>query len=81
MALDTELFCTRCGKTDIPLSMPRYNSTLGCMLALLCLLPGVVYWALCWFRTETQCAHCGSTNVVPLDSPRAREALRPRTES
>ncbi len=70
------MLCTRCQVVDRPRAeMPGS----GCVLvALLCLLvvPGLIYLA--WMlstRGEWKCPHCGSTELVPTDSPRAAAIL------
>lgn len=67
--------CTRClaqGHTKI---VVKGSIWIELVLWLACLVPGVVYsiWRLT--SKERICASCGSNDLVPLDSPRARQLL------
>lgn len=47
------------------------------MLWALLLIPGILYTAWRWSTSDKKlCAMCGSESLIPVDSPRAREAMR-----
>jgi hypothetical protein len=68
-------YCTQCGTVAVPNSVVR-GSFLVEILCFMCFcLPGIIYSG--WRATSRhdECSSCGSENVVPLNSPKAREAL------
>jgi hypothetical protein len=66
------MLCTRCGVVDRPQRVAQ--GTFGMEFLLWCLLivPGLIYsiWRLTTHHNA--CAHCGSAELVPPDSPRGR---------
>jgi len=62
--------CTDCGFRCIPI-VGRDNEGVGCLLTILFLLPGLLYYA--FAPVKTRCPHCRSESVVPIGSPTARK--------
>jgi hypothetical protein len=74
-----ERYCVTCGRVAIPDVKSKGNTFFGCLMTLFCLVvPGLIYLLWCWTNRKQVCSSCGSEEVIPLDSPRAREALAKR---
>jgi hypothetical protein len=68
-------YCTACGTTDLPIFRCKGSGLITFLLLLFFLLPGILY---AMWRSTTRhavCPRCGSSAVIPLDSPRAKAAL------
>jgi hypothetical protein len=73
--MTTDRYCTVCGHTGKPKTVTRGSFLIEVVLWLALIVPGVIYSL--WRLTTRHkcCAKCGSTLIVPTDSPRAlREA-------
>jgi hypothetical protein len=80
--MTTDRYCTVCGHTGKPKTVTRGSFLIEVsptrhldVLWLALIVPGVIYslWRLT--TRHKACAKCGSTHIVPTDSPRAlREA-------
>ncbi len=70
------IICERCGKTaDKAVAKTQGSLLLELLLWLFFILPGVIYTI--WRRSgKPGCPHCGSEQVVPLESPKGRELER-----
>jgi hypothetical protein len=73
--MTTDRYCTVCGHTGKPKTVTRGSFLIEVVLWLALIVPGVIYslWRLT--TRHKACERCGSTHIVPTDSPRAlREA-------
>lgn len=72
---DPQWFCLRCGKTAAPATKDAGSGCIELILWLCFIIPGLIYSV--WRRNAAKktCCFCGSTELVPLDSPRAISAL------
>lgn len=71
-----KLLCTRCYSTDAPKTHTKGSFLIELFLWLLFIVPGLLYslWRL---STRSKvCAHCGSSELVAMDSPRAQQILK-----
>jgi hypothetical protein len=69
------LLCTTCHHVGAPRRITRGSFWVEVLAWLLFLLPGLIYSL---WRLGTRydgCAACGSRDLIPLDSPRARQLL------
>lgn len=68
-------YCSHCGTVARPVTMTKGTFVLEVLLWLLFLLPGMLYTL--WRLTTRQkvCPGCGTPNMLPLDSPKAKAAL------
>lgn len=64
--------CTRCEMTAGPEYYKAGSTLLLIILLFLGILPGLIYWL--WTRSNSHwgCAYCGSQDLVPEGSPRAK---------
>ena len=71
----TNLYCSNCGTVGTPKARTKGSFIIEVFLWLCFILPGVIYslWRLT--SREKVCPACGSPNMIPLDSPKARAAL------
>jgi hypothetical protein len=69
------MICTACGMAGAPRTVTRGSLLIEIVLWLCMLLPGLLYsiWRLT--TKHKACRHCGSTVIVPQDSPRGRSLL------
>lgn len=69
-------YCTVCGHVGPPDTVTRGSIWIEILLWLSFLLPGLIYsiWRLT--TRHKACEACGSTAIVPVDSPAARRALK-----
>jgi hypothetical protein len=68
------MFCTTCGYFGKPKRRAKGSLTLEILLWLVLIIPGVFYSLWRSFNIENVCEKCGSTNVIPSDSPFAQRA-------
>ena len=70
------LVCTTCGHHASPKAATRGSFLIELVLWLMFLVPGLIYslWRLS--TRQQQCAACGSTALVPPDTPAGRKLLR-----
>jgi ribosomal protein S27AE len=68
-------YCSRCGSVAIPVAHTKGSFLIELLLWLCFLLPGIIYSA--WrLNTRSQvCPKCGSSEIIPADSPRAKEIM------
>lgn len=71
-----ELYCPNCGSVAKPTSHTKGSFAIEVILWLCFIIPGIIYslWRLS-SRERTTCPTCRAPNMIPLDSPRAREAI------
>ena len=73
--MDAKWICTLCLNRVEPEARIRGSSVIELILWCCFLLPGIVYGL---WRMSTQyevCTECGSTELIPVDSPRGRQLL------
>jgi hypothetical protein len=71
----TKMYCSNCGAVAIPKRITKGSFLIEVVLWLAFLVPGLVYSL---WRVTTRynaCPSCRAPNVIPLDSPRAKQAL------
>lgn len=76
MNLEPDRYCPHCGAVGYPKRKARGSFGVELALWLCFLLPGIIYSVWRGTTKYLACPECGSPGVIPLDSPRAREALR-----
>jgi hypothetical protein len=71
------LYCPNCGTTAQPTRVTKGSMGIELVLWLFFLVPGLIYsiWRLS--SRYDACPACKSGGMIPVDSPRARAALRP----
>ena len=64
------LICATCGTVDEPKKVMKGSFLIELVLWIFLIVPGLLYslWRLVTPRTKV-CRSCGSTNIIPLDSP------------
>ena len=67
------MFCTACHTSDQTVLNRPGSSWIEIILWLFCLLPGLIYSIWRSSSVHRVCSRCGSRDVIPDDSPRARE--------
>lgn len=72
-----KMYCPRCGTTAKPKTVTRGSFLVEVFLWLLLIVPGILYslWRLS--TRHTACPSCGAPNMIPLDSPLARQSQPP----
>jgi len=70
-----EMICTTCGHVGRPKTKTQGNFFIEVILWLTFIVPGVIYTI--WRMTSKQrvCRSCGSSLIVPKDSPVGRNLL------
>lgn len=68
-------YCQACGTIAQPKRHTKGSFAIEVVAWLFFLLPGIIYSL--WRLTSKQwiCPNCGSVDIIPLDSPKARAAL------
>lgn len=71
-----EEYCTACGIVGYAQFRKDGSASIEILLWLLALLPGLIYSI--WRRSTERwvCEKCGSTSLIPVDSPKARAELK-----
>ena len=71
----TEMVCGNCGSLGKPKKRTRGSFFIEVILWICFIVPGVVYsiWRLT--TKESVCPKCGAPNMLPKDSPRAKQLL------
>jgi hypothetical protein len=67
------MYCTQCGTIDKPKTETKGSLAIEIILWLLMILPGVIYTV---WRLTTRgpvCRTCGAKEIIPPDSPRAKQ--------
>lgn len=70
-----ELICAQCGSIGKPVTMTPGNLLFEIILWCLFLLPGLIYSLYRMTGRKRGCRQCGSTQMVPPDSPVGRRLL------
>ena len=75
-----EVICTRCGTRDAPTTATSGSIIIEIILWLTFIIPGVLYsiWRLT--TRKKVCRACGSTELVPPDSPLGRKLSAPAAD-
>ena len=70
-----DLYCPNCGTVAAPKKVTKGSFFIEVFLWLLFIFPGLIYslWRLT--SRTTACPQCGAGNMIPTDSPKARQAL------
>jgi hypothetical protein len=71
----SSIICTNCGHTGNPTKHTRGSFLIELVLWLTFIVPGLIYslWRLT--TKERVCRKCGSSNLVPADTPRGRKLM------
>jgi tellurite resistance protein TehA-like permease len=72
------MFCTNCGTVGRPVTVTKGSIALELLLWLCFLLPGILYSVWRLSSRYRACPSCRAGNMIPTDSPRARERLEIR---
>lgn len=67
------LFCTVCKSEGKPVTKTKGSLLVEIGLWLFFIFPGIIYSLWRISGREKVCRFCGSTNLIPLDSPYAKE--------
>jgi len=67
--------CSACGTVGFPKSVTKGSLLVEIFLWLCFLIPGFIYslWRLT--TRHKACASCGSTNLIPVDSPNGKRLM------
>jgi len=76
-----DVYCFNCGSVGFAKLRARGQGWVTLVLLLFCVLPGLIHWLWRMTHWERTCSACGSTEIMPTDSPRAQEALKSRPRS
>lgn len=73
--MSTPMYCPNCGTVDVPKRITKGSFLVELALWLFFLLPGIIYSL--WRITSrySGCRACGMPGLIPVDSPKAREAM------
>ena len=69
------LLCTRCGYVGKAERAYPGSDMVGLFLLLLLIVPGLIYFVWQHFSAFEQCSRCESRELIPQDSPKAKEIL------
>jgi hypothetical protein len=69
------MLCTLCGTTAKPVTRTQGALLIELILWLCMIVPGLIYSI--WRHTTRApvCPKCGSADIIPLDSPRAKKLM------
>lgn len=67
--------CLRCHAVDTPKRDIRGSLLIEIVLWLCFILPGLIYSIWRTSSSNKVCRNCGSKEMIPIDSPRAREVI------
>ncbi len=73
---EDEEYCPSCGTVGVPQFRKSGSTALEVLLWLFFLIPGIIYSI---WRTSTKrwvCPKCEQSGMIPLDSPKAKAALK-----
>lgn len=72
--------CTQCGNVGFPKRKPKGSTGIELLLWLFFIIPGLIYslWRLSTYHTA--CKVCGSTTMIPVDSPLGKKKLEELAE-
>lgn len=73
-----DVYCLRCGYRVKPKKVTPGSFLIEVILWIAFIVPGIIYSLWRVRARHTICPECGSTELVPLDSPAARDAIRRR---
>jgi hypothetical protein len=74
--MDANSLCVRCKGRVRPVEVVRGSLFIEVLLWALALIPGLLYHMWVSSTAHEICPECGSGDLVPLDSPRARQILK-----
>lgn len=78
MASLDDVYCNHCGSVGYAKKRARGEGWITMVLLFFCVLPGLIHWLWRMTHRERSCPDCGSTDVLPADSPRAKDAIKTR---
>ena len=70
------LICTQCGHVGKPKRIAKGSLGVEIVLWLCFLIPGLIYSVWRSSSYHPACAKCESTDMIPVDSPRAKKILQ-----
>jgi hypothetical protein len=70
------MYCTACGTVAKPKKIVKGSFILELLLWLCFLLPGIIYSVWRLSNKANACPKCGSESMIPIDSPKALQALK-----
>jgi hypothetical protein len=73
--------CKACEMTGTPRSITPGSMGMEVLLWLCFLLPGMLYSTYRISKRYKGCAHCGSADIVPIESPAGQNILRAQLQS
>lgn len=78
--MSSERLCTTCGHVGDPDRVTRGSFWIEILLWLLFIVPGLIYSV--WRQSSKfdGCAKCGSTSLIPVDSPVAKQFIQVNPE-
>ena len=74
--VEEQKYCPNCGMVGVPQFRKSGSTGVEVLLWLFMLLPGIIYSI---WRASTKrwvCPKCEQTGMIPLDSPKAKAAIR-----
>lgn len=72
----TPMWCPNCGAVGAPVTVTRGSLLVELVLWLMMVLPGVLYSVWRLTTRHQACPVCKAAGMIPVESPRARAALR-----
>lgn len=75
MGKSREMYCLRCGTVAKPKIVTPGYFAVELLMYCLFIIPGIAYTCSRISRRRTGCPRCGEENMIPLDSPKAVEAI------
>jgi len=69
-------YCVICGFVGAPKTVTRGSLFVEIILWLFFLVPGMIYSTWRLSSRFPACRHCGSRDIIPVDSPRAKALNR-----
>jgi hypothetical protein len=73
-----EMVCTRCGARMMPRRSSHCSAVITVLLLLLWIIPGLLYIGYCMAKSQQICSVCGSSEIVPVNSPVAQRIISER---
>ena len=70
-----QLICSACGHVGKPKSSVKGSILIEIFLWFLLLVPGIIYSVWRLTTRHKACAKCGSSNLIPVDSPVGKKLL------
>jgi len=71
----SQMICADCGTVGKPKSVVKGSFLIEVILWLCFLIPGIIYSLWRMSSRHKACRECGSTTMVPVDSPRGKKLV------